>query len=191
MIAAEKTALVLLAAGRSVRFGSADKLEAAWRGKPLALHAVAAARPIAFAARIAIVSHTAIDFGALGYHVIANDAPEEGLARSLRLGVSAAQAMGAAAMLVMLADMPRVTTIHLLRLLDAGDRADSVIASSDGLRVMPPALFAAGRFAELAAAQGDAGGRTLLAAAQRIVTDADELADIDTIDDLERLRASV
>lgn len=190
MISADRTILVLLAAGRSVRFGSADKLEATWRGKPLALHAVAALKPIDFAHRVAIVSGTSIDFEALGYDVIVNDRPEDGLSRSLRLGVAAAQESGAAAMLVALADMPRVSTAHVQRVLDAAGTADTIIASSDGVRVMPPALFPAGRFADLAAITGDEGGRALLSGAERVLANEDELADIDTIEDLERLRTS-
>jgi molybdenum cofactor cytidylyltransferase len=189
MIAADRTLLVLLAAGRSVRFGSADKLEARWRGKPLALHAVTALKPIPFLARIAVVSGTAIDFGALGYRVIVNERPEDGLSGSLRIGVRAAQDLGAAAMLVALADMPRVSTMHVLRLLDAGQRADSVIASTNEKRPSPPALFAAGRFPELAATTGDEGGRALIQEGQHIAADPGELIDIDTVDDLERLRA--
>lgn len=189
MIDAHKTVLVLLAAGQSLRFGRADKLAASWRGKPLALHAVTALKPIDFAARVAIVSETALDFGALGYRVVVNDRPEDGLSRSLRLGVEQAQALGAAAMLVALADMPRVTTLHFLHLLDAAARADAVVASSDGDRVTPPAVFGAGRFAELAAATGDVGGRALLGGAVRVTAGVDELADVDTVDDLERLRA--
>jgi molybdenum cofactor cytidylyltransferase len=190
MIAADRTILVLLAAGRSLRFGSADKLEATWRGRPLALHAVAALKPIPFAERLAIVSHTTLDFEALGYRAIVNDRPEDGLSSSLRLGVAAAQEAGAAAMLVALADMPRVTTAHVERVLEAGDRADAIVASSDGLRIRPPALFAAGRFAELAAIRDDEAVRALLAEAIRVTAGEDELVDIDTIEDLERLRTA-
>ncbi|MBY0581785.1 MAG: nucleotidyltransferase family protein [Sphingomonas sp.] len=189
MIAANRTVLVLLAAGRSLRFGSADKLEASWRGKPLALHAVAALRPIPFIGRVAIVSDTALDFGALGYRVIVNHRPEDGLSSSLKLGVAAAQDLGAAAMLVALADMPRVSTMHFLHLLDAGERADSVIASSDGARTMPPALFAAGRFSELAASHGDQGGRELIRNGRHITAPPGELIDIDTTKELEQLRS--
>lgn len=190
MLAADHTILVLLAAGRSVRFGSADKLEATWRGKPLALHAVAALKPLPFARRVAIVSGTSIDFAALGYDVIVNDQPEEGLSRSLRLGVGAAQATGAAAMMVALADMPRITTAHVERVLEAAGNGHGIVASSDGIRTMPPALFPAGRFAELAAVSGDEGGRALFRDAERVIAGEDELTDIDTIEDLERLRAA-
>ncbi|MGJ3648670.1 nucleotidyltransferase family protein [Sphingomonas sp. GlSt437] len=190
MIAADKTVLVLLAAGRSTRFGSADKLEATWRGKPLALHAVQALKAVPFAHRVAIVSDTTVDFSGQGFEVIVNPDPDEGLARSLRLGVAAARDVGAAAMLVALADMPRITTEHVQRVLDGAEGAMSIVASSDGAHVKPPALFGAGHFTALAAMTGDAGGRTLLADATRVAADPDELMDIDTIEDLERLRAA-
>lgn len=191
MIAVDRIALVLLAAGRSTRFGNADKLEATWRGKPLAMHAVAALKPFEFGQRIAIVSDTALDFASHGYRTILNDRPDDGLSRSLKLGVAAAQEAGAAAMLIALADMPRVTSEHIGALIDAAGEPDIVIASSDGLRVKPPALFPAGRFAELMQAEGDEGGRRLLQDARRVAASDDELFDIDTIEDLERLRAVV
>ena len=108
---------------------------------------------------------------------------------TLKLGVAAAQDLGAAAMLVALADMPRVSTMHFLHPLDAGERADSVIASSDGARTMPPALFAAGRFSELAASHGDRGGRELIRNGRHITAPSGELIDIDTTEELEQLRS--
>ncbi|MHA4875804.1 NTP transferase domain-containing protein, partial [Enterococcus faecium] len=61
-------------------------------------------------------------------------------------------------MLVALADMPRITTDHVERVLDAGDGPATIIASSDGAHVKPPALFGAGHFSALAVMTGDAGG---------------------------------
>lgn len=188
MIAAERTLLALLAAGRSTRFGDADKLAADYLGKPLALHVVTALEAIGFADRVAIVSGTAIDFAAHGYRTVTNPAPEAGLSGSVRLAAEAAQAAGAAALVIVLADMPRVTATQIVRLLDAATGPEDVIASSDGVRPMPPALFAAGRFAQLAGLDGDQGARSLLGAARHIVADPAELIDIDTREDLDRLR---
>ncbi|WP_156456134.1 NTP transferase domain-containing protein, partial [Sphingomonas sp. CCH9-E2] len=42
MIRAERAVLVLLAAGRSRRFGAADKLTIPYLGRPLGLHVVVA-----------------------------------------------------------------------------------------------------------------------------------------------------
>lgn len=187
MIAAERTLLVLLAAGRSLRFGDRDKLEAPFLGRPLAMHVVTALEAVPFLGRVAVTSATALDFAACGYDVVANPAPEQGLAGSLKLGVSAARSRGSAAVLVALADMPRVTATHVYRLLDAADRADAVVASSDGVRPSPPALFAAGRFEALMQAEGDQGARALIRAGHHVVASPAELADIDTPEDLEAL----
>lgn len=180
--------LVLLAAGRSLRFGEQDKLAADFLGQPLAMHVVTALADAAFLGRVAITSGTSLDFAARGYRVIANPAPDKGLSGSVRLGVAAAQAAGAEAMLVVLADMPRVTLAHVLRLLDACHGADAVIASSDGVRACPPAVFAAGRFSTLAEATGDEGGRAMIRTGSHIITNPEELIDIDTREDLARLR---
>lgn len=188
MITPERTMLVLLAAGRSMRFGDEDKLAADFLGQPLAMHVVTALEEAAFLGRVAITSGTSLDFAARGYRVIANPSPETGLSGSVRLGVAAAQAVGAAAMLVVLADMPRVTLAHVLRLLDACDGEDAVVASSDGSRACPPAVFAAARFAALAEATGDEGGRAMIRAGIHIITSPEELIDIDTPEDLARLR---
>src|SRR3546814_19301678 len=58
MIKAENTVLPLLAAGRSQRFGDADKLEQDYLGHPLAFHLVTALDGVPFRKRVAIVSGT-------------------------------------------------------------------------------------------------------------------------------------
>lgn len=188
MIAADKVALVLLAAGRSRRFADGDKLTEPFLDKPLAYHVVTALEDVPFLARIAVVWDTALDFAALGYEVVENPDPSLGLARSLFHGVSRARARGAEAVLVALADMPRVTAGHVYRLMDTFDGPDAIIASSDGVRPMPPALFGAGQFDALLALEGDAGARDLVRAGHHVVTSAAELVDIDTLEDLRALR---
>src|SRR5262245_15758633 len=140
MLEPEQVALVLLAAGRSRRFDG-DKLSEPFLDKPLAFHVVTALERVPFQLRVAVVSDTALDFAALGYRVVENADPSLGQARSLCHGVEAAQAAGAEAVLVALADMPRVTAAHIHRLFDAADGPATIVASSDGVRPMPPALF--------------------------------------------------
>lgn len=186
MIAPERTVLILLAAGRSTRFGAADKLHAPLGGKPLFRHAVDALAGLPFLYRVSIGSDARLALGADGYKCIINPAPELGLSRSLALGVGAAQRLGAAAMLVALADMPFVRADHVARLFAAADGAGAIVASTSGAQPMPPALFAAGRFAELVNLSGDHGARALLGDAALVMTDADDLTDIDTAHDLAR-----
>lgn len=189
MIRAEDCTLALLAAGRSVRFGGADKLEQLYLREPLAFHVVTALEEVPFARRVAVVSGTTLDFAARGYDVIANPRAEDGQGHSLALCIAAARAAGTRAVLVALADMPRVTATHIYRLLDAAEGEEAVVASSDGERPMPPALFGSAHFGALAALEGDQGARDLVRGARHVIASPAELIDIDTPQDLTALRA--
>ncbi|WCM27465.1 nucleotidyltransferase family protein [Sphingomonas sp. QA11] len=191
MIHVEKTVLILLAAGRSERFGDVDKLEQNFLGQPLAMHVVTAFEDIPFQARFVVKNGTDLDFGSRGYRVIHNDDPQIGMSRSVKLGVQNARDDGAEAVVIALADMPRVTASHLYHLIEAMDSRHSVVASSDGVNPCPPAVFGAGQFDFLLNLEGDAGARDLVRAGRHVVTSPAELIDIDTPADLERLRALV
>ena len=186
MVAVEDTVLILLAAGASRRFGAADKLSADVEGRPLGLHVVAALADMPFRCRLAVVDGCRLDFAAHGYRVIRNDDAGSGMAGSIRLGVAQAKAEGAAAVLIVLADMPRVTAAHVARVFAAAEDG-MVVASSDGVRPMPPALFGADRFDALLALEGDAGARAMIRAARHVVADAGVLVDVDTVGDLARV----
>lgn len=188
MLAPRRTALVLLAAGRSRRFDG-DKLVEPFLDKPLAFHVVTALEKIPFLARIAVVSCTSLDFAALGYRVELNPDPSLGQARSLCYGVLAAREAGADAVLVALADMPRVTAAHIYRMFDAASGPDTVVASSDGVQPRPPALFGGNLFDNLLDLDGDQGARALIMRGRHVVTSPAELVDIDTRADLAELRA--
>ncbi|WP_242120585.1 nucleotidyltransferase family protein [Sphingomonas lacusdianchii] len=187
---AEDAVLILLAAGRSRRFGDADKLAQPFLHKPVAYHVVTALEAIPFLGRVAVIDGTTLDFASRGFDVIVNEAPADGMSRSVQLGLRAARAKGAKGVVIALADMPRITAAHVYRLLDtARDDADAVVASSDGTKPCPPAVFGAGRFDFLESLEGDAGARDLVRAGRHVVTAPAELIDIDTPEDLDRLRA--
>ncbi|MDB5694516.1 MAG: glycosyl transferase [Sphingomonas bacterium] len=188
MIAVENTTLVLLAAGQSTRFGDADKLDEPFLGRALGLHVAVALEDMPFAERIAVVDSCRIDYGAHGYRVVPNPDATNGMASSVAIGVAAAKARGADAVLVALADMPRVTAAHVFRLFDASTGPDSVVASSDGTHPVPPALFGRDRFDFLLSLKGSSGARDLVRAGRHVITSPAELIDIDTPADLERLR---
>jgi molybdenum cofactor cytidylyltransferase len=186
---AEDTALILLAAGRSTRFGDADKLAQPFLHKPVAFHVVTALESMPFLVRIAVIDGTKLDFAARGFDVIVNEDPAAGMSRSVKLGLARAREAGAHGVVIALADMPRITAAHVYRLLDTATDDDAVVASSDGVKPCPPAVFGKGRFAFLESLEGDAGARDLVRAGRHVVTAPAELIDIDTPDDLERLRA--
>ena len=187
MIAAEDTVLVLLAAGRSRRFGDRDKLDQAFLGQPLGLHAAIALEDVPFMDRVAVVGGSRPEYARHGFRVIVNEDAASGMASSVRIGIAAAKAQGAAAAMVVLADMPRVTAGHVRRLLDAADGADAMVASSDGRDAKPPALFGAGRFDAIMAVTGDRGARDMIRAGRHVVASPAELVDVDTPDELEEL----
>ncbi len=186
---AEDAALILLAAGRSRRFGDADKLAQPFLHKPVAFHVVTALEAMPFLGRIAVIDGTALDFASRGFEVIVNEDPAAGMSRSVKLGLARARELGAQGVVIALADMPRITAAHVYRLLDAATADDAVVASSDGVKPCPPAVFGKGRFDFLESLEGDAGARDLVRAGRHVVTAPAELIDIDTPEDLERLRA--
>jgi molybdenum cofactor cytidylyltransferase len=192
MIRVEDVVLVLLAAGKSERFGDVgSKLDETFLNRPLGLHVAVALEDMPFAERIVIVDGCTIDYAAHGFRVLHNDDPARDMASSVRLGIECAKARGAAAVLLALADMPRVTASHIYNLLDRADGPDAIVASSDGEQPSPPALFGRDRFDELLAIRGDQGARALIAGGKHVVTNPNELIDVDTPEELERLRELV
>ena len=192
MIAVEDTVLVLLAAGRSERFGDVgSKLDEPFLARPLGLHVAVALEDMPFKQRVAVVDGCKLDYTRHGFKVLHNEDPERDMASSVRMGVECARALDAKAVLIALADMPRVTASHIYRLMDAADSEDAVVASSDGVSPRPPALFGRARFDDVLAIRGDQGARDLIQAGRHVVTNAAELIDVDTREDLAELQRLV
>lgn len=177
MIAAERVAVVLLAAGESRRFGPGDKLLAELDGKPLAAHAADTLAGIGFGSLIAVCSSDPVAalLAGRGFAVVRNDRPGEGQSRSIRLGVEAAGDVDA--VLIALADMPFVSAAQYRRLFAVHEE---VTASSLVGVPMPPVLFGRARFGSLKALTSDHGAKALLGGAVLVEATAGELADIDT-----------
>lgn len=192
MIKVERSVLVLLAAGRSTRFGDiGSKLDEQFLARPLGLHVAVALEDMPFKERIAIIDGCKLDYTQYGFNVIRNEAPHSDMASSVRLGVGQAKAHDAEAVLLALADMPRVTATHIYRMFDAADAPDAVVASSDGVKPKPPALFGRDRFDQLLALAGNQGARDMIRAGRHVVATPAELIDVDTPEELEQLRALV
>lgn len=180
-----KLGVVLLAAGKSTRFG-ANKLLAGFCGRPMICCALEAAAALK-ATRTAVVTgcgEVARLAEGCGCEVIANDAPQLGQSHSIRLGVQAMREMDA--VLLMVCDQPRLTGASLARLVQRFARSGKAVAClRDGTHMGNPAIFARQCFDELLTLQGDRGAKGVLRAHEDdlLVVDTlgpDELADADT-----------
>lgn len=175
----DQITLILLAAGHSRRFGK-PKLRAMLHGRMLAHHIAANLYDIPFARRLAVVGADDLGLAAFGFELVGLDSTIQ--SASLAAGVAAAQSEPCAAIMIALADMPFVPASHFIELAKAFD--GERIATSDGQRNMPPAIFGRSHFAALGQLQGDQGARTILEDAPHVVADAQLLYDIDTPEQL-------
>lgn len=175
----DQIALVLLAAGHSRRFG-APKLGALLHGKMLVHHAASTLSMMDFEGKVAVVGDDDWGLETFGFTIVSAKATTQ--SESLAAGIAAARKSKPRAIMIALADMPFVPFAHYQRLVDAFDRR--CIASSNGISPMPPAIFGPCHFDALCGLQGDNGAKVLLQDAPVILATADELADIDTPEQL-------
>jgi len=184
---------ILLAAGGGARFGG-DKLDAMIGAQTVLERSAAAVAASGCRQRVAVVSEKTQMHAPLlsgnGFEIIVNTSAAEGMSSSIRAGFVWAEAKGAGAALIALADMPLVPVAHFSRLLETFEQsAIGISCSADAGRRMPPAVFGSRWFAHLQALEGDAGARALLdkASAGDVVEAAPgDLDDIDSQDDLRR-----
>lgn len=156
---AERLLAAVLAAGRGRRFGG-DKLDAPCAGRPLGAWALRAVEQAGLVQRTIIVPPQVPGFAQQsGWPLVVNPVSDAGLGTSLACAARAAMQQGAAALLVVLADMPLVDAALLRSLL--ASPAPAAVAYSAG-RPGVPALLPAGAFAELARLAGDRGAAGLL-----------------------------
>ncbi|HWZ52488.1 MAG TPA: nucleotidyltransferase family protein [Granulicella sp.] len=182
-------AAVLLAAGASTRLGSPKQM-ARLGGQTLLERAVRTAleaglRPIYLV--VAAGQEETPCLPDLVQHpeaptvvTVVNPDTAEGMASSLRAGITAARE--AAGVIVLACDQPAVTAEHLRELAEG---ADEIVASAYAGRKGVPAYFPSSAFAELLKLRGDSGARELLQAARAVKLPGGEL-DVDTVEDLER-----
>ena len=185
-----KLAAVVLAAGRSLRFG-ADKRLAQARGRPLIEWALEALAGFDFAERIAVVRQddpVGEVVRRYGVVPVVNAHAAEGMGASLACGIAALDGVDGA--FVVLADMPDIPPVlyaDLAARFAAAD-ADIVVPRHDG-QGGHPVLFGKVCFAELKTLAGDRGGRALIEQGRYRVTFVDTaysgvLRDIDLPEDL-------
>ena len=172
-------AVAVLAAGLGTRFGG-NKLEAICAGKPLGRWAIDAVEAAGLGRGMIVTGPEGVSF-ADGWAKLANPAPEDGLGSSLALAARLALMSGEEALLVLLADMPLVTTAHLHELVAL--TAPAATRYPKGHAGVPALLDR--ELMELAAKlSGDHGAGPLLKEATLLDAPAEMLRDVDTPEDL-------
>jgi molybdenum cofactor cytidylyltransferase len=188
---------VVLAAGAATRFGSPKQL-ARYEGRPLLHTAVSRAVEIAGNAVTVVLGAHAAELAPLLRHttasVVVNRDWSEGIASSIRTGISRLPA-ACSGVLLMLADQIAVTADDLRRLESTWRRQpNSIVAAQyDGV-TGPPVIFPREDFRSLLELRGDQGARALIRRnIDRVVRVPLKSAsiDIDTPDDLLRLTSTL
>ena len=177
------TGVILLAAGRSRRFGG-DKLTAPFKGKPLWSWAADAAREAGLSDRYLVTGPHSSIVAAEGWQIVVNAQADKGMGTSIAAGLEAAAAT-CDRLVVILADMPLVTPDHLRRLANADG---TVFTRYDEAGFGCPAAFPRSAFEKLRTLRADRGARAIRLNDATTI-DPDEgtsLVDIDTAQDLSR-----
>lgn len=189
-------AIIIPAAGASVRMEGRDKLMEIVDGQPLLLRQVK--RALATGAPVYVTTRTdrpdriaALDkSGARLVHVAA---PDEGLAASLRAGIAALPVSVSAAM-ILLPDLPDIDTSNMRAMIAAHNRDPKMIlrATTEDGTPGHPTIFPRRLFADLAKINGDRGAQALLRTTEFITVplqDQRALNDLDTPEDWNAWRA--
>ncbi|MFN7125851.1 MAG: NTP transferase domain-containing protein [Allorhizobium sp.] len=173
--------LVVLAAGRASRMGEGGrhKLLAEFEGEPLVRRSVRQAAEAKCGAVTVVTGHRSAEvaeaLSGLGAQVEENPDFASGMASSLKVGLAAIEAQGLPGMMVLLADMPNVSSADIAALAQAYRKAGGkaiVRAVSDGQRGNPVVLPAA-TFEALKALEGDIGARPVIESAGLAVIDVE------------------
>jgi CTP:molybdopterin cytidylyltransferase MocA len=120
-----------------------------------------------------------------------NVAWTEGMASSIRIAAAWAEQHELTALLLLVCDQLRITDQHIEQLWHAWtSRPDAAVASAYADTLGIPAIFPRRMYPELLGLQGDRGAAKLLrAAAVTVVPWPDGAYDLDTPEDLERLKS--
>ena len=184
-------AAIVLAAGRSTRFGS-QKVVAALGGAPLVRHVVERLQESSVGEFLGVAGDEADDVGrainGTRARLAVNPDPATGLSDSLRIGLHAAPA-DAEAILIALGDQPLIDpgVVDLMIAAWRGRRGTIIVPVYSGERGNP-VLFDASLRAELMMLDGDQGARQLFEThssyVYRLILDVPPPRDIDTPADL-------
>ncbi|NNH55596.1 nucleotidyltransferase family protein [Rhizobium laguerreae] len=189
-------AIVILAAGKASRMGEGGKhkLLAEFDGVPLVRRSALTALGTDAASVIVVTGHRRSEIEAAldGLDLTFIDNPDYagGMASSLMAGVSSKRADGADGILVMLADMPGISTAHLDALIFAFRNAggEAVVRAVSRGKPGNPVILPRSLIHAVLRLEGDVGARDIIATSGLPVLDVDvgdaACLDVDTPDDI-------
>jgi len=190
---------VVLAAGTSTRMGQ-NKLFLKLGDETVVHRAVRRAAEAGLDPVVVVIGHeadrTREAIGALQCTTVLNPDYEAGVNSSLRAGIRAVTETSARAAVVILADMPFVTSAMIQILIDEyrGSTAPLVVSDYEGVNA-PPVLYDRSLFHELEVSEGQGCGKHVVKRhrneARSVAWPATALADLDLPEDVERVKAAM
>ena len=179
----ERMALLLMAGGRSERFGASDKLTADLGGMALGLHTAKRLSSMTWGQKLAVAQGALTEpLSSLGFAILEPAKGVCGLGDNLAVG---ARALGDVdAVLILLADMPFVARDHAERLISSLSDDKTMAMSGWQGKVSPPVVLLATHFKALQNLSGDQGARKIImtdrAAVALVEAEEHVLLDCDT-----------
>ncbi|EJJ28823.1 nucleotidyltransferase family protein [Rhizobium sp. CF142] len=184
-----RVAVVLLAAGASSRLGSEGhhKLLATFDGVPL-VRRIAERAVSSIADTVVVVTgarseDVAVAIDGLDLRLVVNAEYRSGMASSLGAGLRALAITEYVGVLVLLADMPKIETDHINRLIAAfrASPVPSVVRSVHNAQPGNPVILPRALFERVGTLEGDVGARRLIETSGWPIIDV-ELGEAATID---------
>jgi len=181
----------ILASGASVRFGQANKLLSAFKGRPLITHSIENVHAAGFDRVFCIVPERDTQLQKVciagGAELLLNTEPQRGQSQSLVLAAKQALKLKVSSMLIALGDMPLVSPQHFINLRSSMAEDDLVISSDGELYYGSPVLFGTSFFQQLLDLRGDQGAKALirsLSNSTSVCVSSKQLLDVDTRQEL-------
>ena len=191
----EKYAIVILAAGKSSRFGEENKLLAEVDGKKLYTYTLDRMEAFGSFPKVVVTGYDEIadDAALRGMDVVINDKPEEGISRSIKMGIEEVMSNypEVDGILFSVCDQPELDTATVQRIFnEAAKHPGRIIRTVSGDIKGNPVLWDKRFFNELLEIEGDNGGKQIMKDhADRIIdleAEAVELRDIDYKKDIDK-----
>lgn len=188
-----KLGCVIMASGLARRFGS-NKLLQSFRGKPLIHYAFESIPADRFSDMTVVTQYPEIAQAAneAGFRVLNNSHADEGISASVRLGTAALS--GCDGILFLVGDQPLLKKSSVSAMVEAYRKdPEKIISASYSGKRRNPCIFPKRCFAELLGITGDNGGSVVIRQHPELLVlfelPPEELADIDTVEELQRREA--